>query len=146
MRLSILICLVANLCTFHFSNTNAQNLAISSGYSNILNIFTINVIDEVLTKVGEQEVEPNFTFLEIGADGQSVYFVHEVTEYGDFGETGAVSFWRKGRDISGNVLFQKMEVLLNDSKEVLATISYQGCNVQRLIFFTQLIMGSITQI
>ena len=98
------------LLIFVLCSINAQNLVITSGYSSSLDIFVLDENSGELTLLGTEDIEPNFTFMEIGEDGNSVYFVHEVMEYGDFGQTGAVSFWRKGRDIAGNVLFQKMQV------------------------------------
>ena len=43
-------------------------------------------------------------------DGKSIYLVHEVNDYEGFGQTGAVSLWKKGRDPLGKPIFQKVQV------------------------------------
>ena len=48
--------------------------------------------------------------IDVSPDGKAIYIVHEVMSYDDFGETGAVSFWHKGRDIAGKPIFQKVQV------------------------------------
>jgi len=88
---------------------NAQNLVFTSGYSQTEQSFILDLEAGSLSEAGQQETEPNLTFMDISEDGKSIYLVHEVTEYEGFGQTGAVSLWKKGRDPLGKPIFQKVQ-------------------------------------
>ena len=88
----------------------AQDLAITSGYSSSERSFLLDFTG--LSPAGDQDWEPNLTFMAVSQDGKAIYTSHEVTEYGSFGQTGAVSRWLKGRDPMGKPIFGKLEVRL----------------------------------
>ena len=91
----------------------AQDLAITSGYSSSERSFLLDLGSGSLSPAGDQDWEPNLTFMAVSQDGKAIYTSHEVTEYGSFGQTGAVSRWLKGRDPMGKPIFGKFEVNLN---------------------------------
>lgn len=91
-------------------HVNGQNLVFTSGYSSTEQSFILDLEAGSIAQSGQQEVEPNLTFMDVSSDGKSIYLVHEVMQYEDFGDTGAVSLWRKGRDIAGKPIFQKVQV------------------------------------
>ena len=92
---------------------HAQDLAITSGYSSSERSFLLDLGSGSLSPAGDQDWEPNLTFMAVSQDGKAIYTSHEVTEYGSFGQTGAVSRWLKGRDPMGKPIFGKFEVKLN---------------------------------
>ena len=89
---------------------HAQDLAVTSGYGTSEVSFLLDV-GFGISEAGEQEWEPNLTFMEVTSNGRALYGVHEVTEYEGFGQTGAVSRFIKGRDPMGKPIFQKLEVI-----------------------------------
>ena len=89
---------------------HAQDLAITSGYSSSERSFLLDLGSGSLSPAGDQDWEPNLTFMAVSQDGKAIYTSHEVTEYGSFGQTGAVSRWLKGRDPMGKPIFGKFEV------------------------------------
>lgn len=93
-----------------FGISNAQNLVFTSGYSSSEQSFLLDLQAGTLSEAGQQDVEPNLTFMDISPDGRDIYLVHEVTQYDGFGDNGAVSLWRKGRDIMGKPIFGKIQV------------------------------------
>ena len=93
-------------------HAQAQNLAITSGFSSSERSFLLDLGSSSLSPAGDQDWEPNLTFLAVSQDGKAIYASHAVKEYGNFGQTGAVSRWLKGRDPMGKPIFGKLEVRL----------------------------------
>ena len=93
-------------------HAQAQNLAITSGFSSSERSFLLDLGSSSLLHAGDQDWEPNLTFLAVSPDGKAIYASHAVKEYGNFGQTGAVSRWLKGRDPMGKPIFGKLEVWL----------------------------------
>ena len=93
-------------------HAQAQNLAITSGFSSSERSFLLDLGSGSLSPAGNQDWEPNLTFLAVSQDGKAIYASHAVKEYGNFGQTGAVSRWLKGRDPMGKPIFGKLEVRL----------------------------------
>ena len=107
VKMKVLVVLISIFCL----HSQAQDLAITSGYSSSERSFLLDLGSGSLSPAGDQDWEPNLTFMAVSQDGKAIYASHEVTEYGSFGQTGAVSRWLKGRDPMGKPIFGKFEVI-----------------------------------
>ena len=103
------VCVFAIFCIT--SLAAGQELAVTSGYGSSERSFLLDLGFGAISEAGSQEWEPNLTFMEVTQDGRALYAVHEVTEYENMGQTGAVSRFIKGRDPMGKPIFQKLEVI-----------------------------------
>ena len=95
------------------NNGSAQQLVITSGYSSVIQFFLLDLEadDPTLYEYGQQDVDPNLTFIDIFSDGRTIYTVHEVEDYDGQGQkSGAVSRWLKGRDVFGKPELNKAQV------------------------------------
>ena len=64
----------------------------TSGYSDTLMLYGVN--QETIHFSDAWKVEPNFSFGHVSQTYQSIYFVHEVSEYNGTLHSGAVSRWK----------------------------------------------------
>ena len=109
------------------NNGSAQQLVITSGYSSVIQFFLLDLEadDPTLYEYGQQDVDPNLTFIDIFSDGRTIYTVHEVEDYDGQGQkSGAVSRWLKGRDVFGKPELNKVQVQRHKSWK-----SFSGANL-----------------
>lgn len=97
------------LILFLLGLANGENIVFTSGYSNKGQFYTFNEKNGMIFNSSQQEMEPNLTFLEILPDGNSTYFVHEVSGTEEFGKNSAVSFWKLDRESEYKPILKKLQ-------------------------------------
>ena len=78
----------------------------TAGYSD--KIMTYSFTDGKLALTQELTLETNMTYVKIEKD--FLYAVHEVSQYGSFGKSGAISRWKIGQNEKGLPTFAKLQV------------------------------------
>ena len=89
-----------------FCNSQSFSKVFTAGYSD--KIMTYSFTDGKLDLTQELTLEVNMTYVEIEKD--FLYSVHEVSEYGIFGKSGAISRWKIGQNEKGLPTFTKVQV------------------------------------
>ena len=79
---------------------------ITAGYSDKIMTYSFN--EGKLTLTQELTLETNMTYIKIEKD--LLYAVHEVSQYGSFGKSGAISRWKIGQNEKGLPTFEKLQV------------------------------------
>ena len=73
---------------------NSLSKIFTSGYSDELLIYNVNEETHDISYDEQWKVESNFSFGHVSQKYNSIYFIHEVGEYGGNPDTGAVSRWK----------------------------------------------------
>ena len=84
-----------------FSDTGVYNI-FTTGYSNKIIWYSVNEAKLKVSFQGESEIEPNLSFGAVDPINKSIYFVHEVRDYGELKNSGAVSRWMVSTEIREN--------------------------------------------
>ena len=113
----------------------------TTGYSNKIVWYTVNEDTLKIEFQGDSEIESNLSFGAVDEVHNSIYFVHEEKQYGNFTNNGAVSRWTIKNSNGGEIpILSKQEVrdniglstLLNLMLYLLRTQIYTTCKT--LIF------------
>ena len=80
----------------------------TAGYSDLIS--TYSFINGTLILTQELKLETNMTFVQVVDEKSTLYSIHEVGSYGNFGKSGAISRWKIGKDDKGIPTFTKLQV------------------------------------
>ena len=101
---------------------NSLSKIFTSGYSDELLIYNVNEETHDISYVEQWNVESNFSFGHVSEKYNSIYFIHEVGEYGGTPDTGAVSRWKLNSS-STNIGHQNRQNHKHDKARVIKPIS-----------------------
>ena len=103
---------MANLCNILFASVclfglahSAEIKVIVSGYGSQLDTVVFDTETAELTRVNTQDWGTAMTFLDL--QGDNLYAIHEVTEYEEIENDGAISRWTLGSD---DLTWERQEV------------------------------------
>lgn len=93
-----------------FQAAQSQNVIYTSGYSESIQTFTLDLEHGKLTPLKSQICEPSMTWISVEpTKGEYFYAAHEVNDYEGFGNSGALSRWRV--DLSSDTMFEKIQTV-----------------------------------
>ena len=75
----------------------------TTGYSNQINWYKVDEEHLEISSQGTSEIEPNLSFGAVYDGNDCIYFAHEVGEYGNFSNNGAVSRYTVAKEKKQNV-------------------------------------------
>jgi len=115
-------------------NSNDPSFKIfTSGYSDHLLAYTVDVATHDVLFDKPINVEPNFSFGHVSYTYNSIYFVHEVNDYDGNSNTGAVSRWTigEGETLTKQEVFVTngqgpCHVVLDENNGILHVANYGG--------------------
>ena len=108
-KLFIVLFLFYSFSNIFCQSTSSFDKVFTAGYSDLIS--TYSLLNGTLSLTQELKLESNMTFVQVVDDKSTLYSVHEVGSYGNFGKSGAVSRWKIGQNSKGLPTFTKLQVL-----------------------------------